>query len=203
MSKRRENAIRSLSNLYTVVIGVALSLSAVQLIEREGGVLALSLGEGLLFVALVLTLVPFYHGAMRHLDDAYLENSNAHIRDGALILDVLLLFLHGMVFVALALLLDTPNQFAWLFVALILVDVVWGAFVYFGPSTQAEGGAEGKWALINFVFIIVCGAVLYLLDIGFNPMVDGTKLSLGISSACLLRTLADYYFCWAFYFPRD
>ncbi|MBK9067349.1 MAG: hypothetical protein IPL76_10780 [Gemmatimonadetes bacterium] len=52
------------------------------------------------------TLFPFYHGALRHLDDAYLENENHHIKRGALIFDFLLLFLHAMCFVVLALLIQ-------------------------------------------------------------------------------------------------
>lgn len=203
MSKRRENSIRSLANLYTVVIGVALSLSAVQLVNRSGGILAISLAELLLFLAFVFTLVPFYHGAIRHLDDAYLENANPHIRDGALILDVLLLFIHGMVFVILALLLEDPSQFAWLLIALIFVDVLWGAFVYFGPSSQNGASAEGRWALINVVFVALASAALWISDIGLQSDVEPTKLAIAVFVACLLRTLVDYGLCWKFYFPAE
>jgi len=151
VNKRRENSIRSLSNLYTVVIGVALSLAVVQLVDETNGLLSITITKVLLFVSFIFTLIPFYHGALRHLDDAYLENKNSHIRDGALIIDVMLLILHGMVFVVLSLLLNNPIQFAWSLIVLVAVDVLWGVYAYFGSSTQGENGAEGKWALITDV----------------------------------------------------
>jgi hypothetical protein len=203
MSSKRQNAVRSLSSLYTVVIGVALSLSAVQLVNRSGGILSIPLAELLLFLSFIFTLVPFYHGALRHLDDAYLENSNLHIRAGALILDVLLLISHGMVFVVLSLLLAKPGQFAWLLVAVLAVDVVWGALVYYGASTHSKDGAEGKWALINLIFVVVSGVLLLSFDIGLQLQVDPTKVSAGVFAVSLLRTIADYGLCWAFYFPTD
>lgn len=203
MSKKRENSVRNLANLYTVVIGLALSLALEQMVKRPGGILSVSGAEILLFGAFIITLVPFFHGALRHLDDAYLENPNVHIRDGALIVDVALLMLHGIVFVVLALLLGNPGQFVWLLVALISVDVIWGAFVHFGASTPAPYGAEGKWALINVVCVAVAGAVLYGFDIGLKPTVDATKLSLAILVGAFIRTLTDYVLCWAFYFPPE
>jgi hypothetical protein len=203
MSTKRQNAVRSLSSLYTVVIGVALSLSAVQLVNRSGGILSIPIAELLLFVSFIFTLVPFYHGALRHLDDAYLENINPHIRAGALILDVLLLISHGMVFVALSLLLASPGQFAWLLVAVLAVDVVWGGLVHYGASTQSKDGAEGKWALINLVFVVVSCVLLLSFDIGLKSQIDPTKVAAGVFAISLLRTLVDYGLCWAFYFPAD
>lgn len=201
MSESRTNAIRSLSSLYTVVIGVALSVAAVQLVNQSEGISGISLVQLSLFFSLVCTLIPFYHGALRHLDNAYLESPNLHIRDGALILDVLLLIAHGMTFVVLAMLLNLPNQFAWVLVVLIFVDVLWGIFVYYGPSTQKGPSAEGKWALINTVFVLLGGTLLYLLDIRLQPVADPLKIALPIAVICLLRTLIDYGLCWPFYFP--
>jgi hypothetical protein len=186
-----------------VIIGVAISLSAVQMVNRESGIQAIPLSEYLLFFAFIITLVPFYHGALRHLDDAYLENPNPQIRNGALIVDILLLIAHGMVFVVLALLLDKPSEFAWILLGLIAIDVIWGAFVYFGASTQGPGGAEGKWALINFIFVLLSAVMLIILNITFQSDVDATKMSFSVLVACLIRTLVDYIACWDFYFPND
>lgn len=201
MNEPRKNAISSLSSLYTVIIGVALSIAAVQLVNQETGISGISFVKLSLFFSLLCTLIPFYHGALRHLDNAYLENHNPHIRDGALILDVLLLILHGMTFVVLAMLLNLPSQFAWVLMALIIVDVIWGIFVYYGPSTQRGPSAEGKWALINLGFVLLGGLLLYLCDIGLQSDIEPLKLALPIAVFCLIRTLVDYGLCWAFYFP--
>jgi len=203
MNEGRRNSIESLKNLYTVVIGVGLSLSAVQLVNRPEGITSIPPHEFLLFLAFISTLVPFYHGALRHLDDAYLENDNLHIRDGALIIDVLLLLAHGMVFLILALLLHNPNQFAWVLIALIVVDVLWGISAHLGFSSRSDHGAEGKWTMINVIFVISVGGALLFFDIGLKPDADATKVAAFVLAACFLRTLVDYRTCWSFYFPSD
>src|SRR6185437_11887329 len=118
-SKKMENSVRSLSNLYTVIIGVALSLAVVKLVEGGTGLKAATIPSILLFAAFVVTLLPFYHGALRHIDDAYIESEGANIKDGALVVDLILLFIHGIVFVVLALLIAIPDEFAWVLIVLL------------------------------------------------------------------------------------
>lgn len=118
-NKRKENSLRSLTSLYTVVIGVALSSSILKLIDPNQGLSSLTVTSTLLFLAFICTLFPFYHGALRHLDDAYIENDSDHIKDGALILDFLLLFFHGMAFVVLSLMLTKPGDFAVVLLAVL------------------------------------------------------------------------------------
>jgi len=143
-NRKQENSVKSLMSLYTVVIGVALSLSLVTLIDPEEGLKSVSLSPMLLFLAFILTLFPFYHGAHRHISDAYIESHNSHIRDGALLFDFFLLFFHGIAFVVLALLLSKPSNFVWVLIVLFAIDVIWGLFVYFGSSSKDVHNAEGK-----------------------------------------------------------
>lgn len=201
-NKKMENSVRSLINLYTVVMGVALSLAITQLIDSKSGLAAVTVSSSLLFVAFITTLFPFYHGALRHLDDAYIENENAHIRDGALVVDFLLLLLHGIGFVILSILIAVPNHFAWALVVLLSIDVIWGVFVHFGPSSQDMHAAEWKWTIINFVFVGL--AVWYLVGNGIymEPIPEQLKLAIPIAIACTLRTLVDYVWGKQFYFPK-
>src|SRR5690349_19220544 len=99
VNEKREKAVKSLVALYTVVMGVALSLAVRGLIDERGGLETVTLPDLLLFVAFVGTLFPFFHGALRHLDDAYVENKNANVREGALVVDFVLLFIHALAFV--------------------------------------------------------------------------------------------------------
>ena len=201
--KRIENSVRSLTNLYTVVIGVALSVAIVSVIDPQKGLQSITLTSIFLFLALITTLFPFYHGALRHLDDAYIENESDHIRDGALIFDFVLLFFHGIIFVILSLLLSKPNHFAWVLIVLFVVDVIWGIFVYFGASSQAAHGAEGKWTIINGIFIAALGAYLFCNDIFLQTIQSPEKLALIVTIACTFRSIADYIWCRSFYFPKD
>ena len=149
-NKRKENSVKSLVNLYTVVIGVALTQAVAGLIDPQKGLDSLSLSSTFLFFAFIATLFPFYHGALRHLDDAYVENDNEHIKDGALVVDFALLFFHSLVFVILSQLLKKPGHFAWVLIALISIDVLWGIFAHFASSSTSTLTAESKWTIINF-----------------------------------------------------
>ena len=199
INKKKENSVKSLVSLYTVVIGVALSLAVVTLIEPTRGLASVTLAPVLLFVAFIATLFPFYHGALRHLDDAYIENENPNIKDGALVIDFILLFFHGLAFVVLSLLLGKPAHFAWVLTVLIFIDVVWGIFAHFASSS---GTAEWRWTIINVIF--VGAAIWYLLvhDISLNYAGSPIKLAVPVMVACIIRTVVDYAWCIRFYFPK-
>lgn len=201
-NKRKENSVRSLVSLYTVVIGVALSLAVVSLVDPSSGLASVTMPAVLLFVAFIATLFPFYHGALRHLDDAYIENENDHIKDGALVLDFVLLFLHALAFVVLSLLLKRPGHFAWVLTVVLAIDIVWGIFVHFASSSKGDITPESKWAIINFVFV---GCVLWYLvahDIYLQDAPGDLSLALAIAFACTVRSMADYGWCRSFYFPK-
>ena len=201
-NKRRENSVRSLVNLYTVVIGVALSNAVVSLIDVTKGLESVTLASASLFIAFVATLFPFFHGALRHLDDAYIENDNQHIKDGALVVDFVLLFLHALAFVVLSLLLKKPGHFAWVLVVLLSIDVIWGVFAHFASSSKEAITAESKWTIINFVFVSLAISYLVIHDTYLNEFPDPVKLSIPIAFACIVRSLVDYTWCRAFYFPK-
>ncbi len=199
---KREKSVKSLVALYTVVMGVALSLAVRSMIGENGGLESVTLPALLLFVAFVGTLFPFFHGALRHLDDAYVDNKNEHIREGALVVDFLLLFVHALAFVVLALLLKKPGQFAWVLVILLSIDLLWGVFVIFGPSGKKGLNAEAKWTIINFVFVGSAATFLYWFGVSpLSDVMDPLKLALPIAFVSLGRTIVDYVWCKDFYFP--
>lgn len=202
ISKKREHAVRNLVSLYTVVIGVALSLAVVNMIDPNRGISSITLSSSLLFIAFVATLIPFYHGALRHLDDAYIENDVEEIKDGALIIDFVLLFFHAVAFVVLSLLLRQPSEFAWVLVTVLSIDIAWAAFTYFASSSGQQSGAEGKWGFINLVFVGAGVALLVTNDVGLQSQVDHIKLSVPIVFFCVVRSVVDYAWCSEFYFPR-
>jgi hypothetical protein len=201
-NKKKENSIRNLINLYTVVMGVALSLGITNVIDPLRGLHSVTITSFMLFSAFLVTLVPFYHGALRHLDDVYIENENDHIRDLAFVLDFMLLLLHGIAFVILSLLIQVPNHFAWALIGLLLIDVIWGVFVHFASSTKDNYIAEWKWSVINLIFILLSAWYLIGNDIFLEDIVEPHKLATPILIICLVRTLIDYAWAKEFYFPK-
>ncbi|MEE9424122.1 MAG: hypothetical protein V3V18_03995 [Methylococcales bacterium] len=202
-NKKKENSIKSLINLYTVVMGVALSMSITTLIDPQVGLTSVRMSALLLFTSFILTLLPFYHGALRHLDDAYIENASQQVKDGVLVFDFLLLLLHAMAFVVLSLLIQVPNHFAWLLCAVFLIDVIWAVFAHFGTTSDGENVAEWKWAVINFIFILVVVSYLVYNEIYFDPVTNPIGLAMLIMAASLIRTLVDYIWGKDFYFPKS
>jgi len=204
MDNRIRNSINSLISLYTVVIGVAMSSSIIGLIQRDKGLLSVDLPSILLFIAFVITLFPFYHGALRHLDDAYVENGTDNIKDGALMFDFMLLFVHALTFVILSMLLKNPTHFAWCLIILLSVDVVWGIFSHFASSSEGEHNAEWKWTIINAVFVVFSLLGMLYFNVGLAPL-PADKINfftLLILVACGFRTAFDYGWGWKFYFPE-
>lgn len=200
---RRRKAVEGLIELYTVVMGVALSLAVVTVVQPAGGLTGVTLGALCLAAAFLVTIVPFHHGAIRHLWDAYLDNQNDHIRTGAVIPDFALLFTHALVFVVLAILLRLPSQFAWALLALLLVDAAWGLFAHFAASTRKGTNPEGRWALLNL--LSVAAGAMYLIQNGVT-LADSTeplKLSILIAIFALVRSIIDYVWCAKFYFPDE
>ena len=201
-NKRMENSIRSLTNIYTVVIGAALTLAVTGVVDSTKGLEAATTTSVCLFIAFIATLFPFVHGAIRHLDDVYLENPNVQIRDGALVIDFVLLFFHALAFLVLSLLLNKPNHFAWGLEAILSIDIVWGAFAYFAASTNRKNIAEFKWFVINLVTVGIGAIYLISNDINLAEIAEPVKLAVPILFITIIRSLADYVWCRDFYFPK-
>jgi hypothetical protein len=146
LSSPQESSVRSLANLYSVVIGVGLSLGIVNLVDAAKAPIPVKLGLLPYFVSYLVTLIPFYHGALRHLDATYVEEGGRQVRSGGLLLDFLVLFLESCLLLALAVLLPSPQLYAWGLVALLSVDIIWGFLAHVAFS---KAGAELKWAYIN------------------------------------------------------
>ncbi len=201
-NKKLRNSVDGLITLYTVVIGVALSLAVAMSIEAKEGLNSISSVSILLFVSFVATLFPFFHGAIRHLDEVYIENPSPSINTGALIIDFALLFLHALAFVVLSQLLQRPSHFAWFLLAVLAIDVVWGIFTHFTASPQEKLSAESKWTLVNLFFILLVALYLIHCDIYLDHIGDELKISLLLSIFCVLRSTVDYIWCRDLYFPK-
>ena len=201
-NKKLENSVKSLVNLYTVVIGASLSIAVAGAIDINKGLLSLTTSTMFLFIAFVATMFPFFHGALRHLDDAYIENENDHIKPGAWIIDFSLLFLHALAFLVLSQLLNKPVDFAWFLISLLAIDVVWGVFTFFGSSSPAKLSPEIRWAIINLFFIGLVAIYLVSDDIYLGWQGDSGKLAVLICIACVLRSVGDYLWCHDVYFPN-
>ena len=198
MDTPQTRSVQNLENLYSVVIGAGLSLAIFVVVDSGRSPVPLKLELLPYFLSYLVTLIPFYHGALRHLDSVYIENSGP-VRSGALLLDFLGLFAESCVFLALAVLLPAPQVFACGVVVLLLVDIIWGLLAHIAVSKQR---AEVTWAYINIITAVVLTLVLVLLG-AFPPShtASDVRLSVSILFITLARSAIDYGLNWKFYYP--
>jgi len=202
MSDARKNSVSQLAELYTVVIGVALSLSIINTVDSSSAGLPLRLDRLTNLATILVLIIPFYHGAVRHLFATYVEPGGATgIKRGALLADFVLLFIEGCLFVMIANLIGATPKMAWAMVTLLLLDSVWGFLAWLAFSGPQAQFAEQRWALIN-----VCAAVplIVLLILKRSvPLTDDIGFQFILLSILSLRTIVDYVTCWTHYFPDE
>jgi len=107
------------------------------------------------FIALVFTLIPFHHGAMRHLDDAYIF-SDVRYRKLTFLVNYLILFTEAGALVWLGLVLSSPEAFLIGFVLLLGIDIFWALTTHFltGRLQQVK-----PWLLTNLVTLLTIALV--------------------------------------------
>jgi hypothetical protein len=200
MASARENSVTQLAELYNVVIGVALSLGIYDSVDKNGPIFPVKGGQIINLATLLIILVPFYHGAVRHLFATYVEGGGStRIKNGALIADFFLLFLEGCLFVLLASVLGSTEKFAIVLISLLFLDSVWGFLAWLAFTGANAQHAERIWALTNIVTAVIIVVILSFDESAFvaKPLLAQVGL-LAIISA---RTIVDYCTSWTFYFP--
>jgi hypothetical protein len=192
--------VRQLSDLYTVVIGVALTIAAETTLHTSNFLnLSASSSTINLFTFLII-IVPFYHGAVRHLFATYIEGGGSkRIKNGALLADFFLLFVEGCLFVMMAWSLPDSKMFAWVIVAVLILDSVWGFLAWLAITGAQAQYAERTWALLNATTAAILAAILIYAKDAFVKELPW--LQFGILGIIGLRTTLDYILGWNFYFP--
>jgi len=210
---KQESSVRHLQQLYTIVAGLALSDAVGQLFTENGSWRARA--TLLLLFAFVVTLVPFYHGALRHLDDVYLIDASTHqVRRAGLAVDFVFLFAESCLLVAMAHRLADPTGFLSLFLSLLLTDIVWSVAQHFAAPRTRRVAAELQllfrsprssfvypmvWAKNNLLFVVftIAGWTAAGMWLALGDTTHAALLAL----LTLARTANDYRSSWDFYFP--
>jgi hypothetical protein len=192
-SQRR--SVEHLQELYSVVVAIALSLAIDRAVRTAPS--GAHMRAAVLVVALLVTLIPFYHGALRHLDEQYGGEELRAAHEFSILVDFLLLFLESCVFLALAVSISRPTWFAWLFVALLVLDVTWAYLTtrYLGRSSEQD--TQRKWLVLNFLSCVGLVAVLGVLFAA--DLVSATTLSYLLCASAVARSAIDYKLAWKFY----
>jgi len=201
-SEEEANSVKNLGTLYSAVVAISLSAAVYSVFDLEKTGFPIR-HELLVFLAAYLViLVPFYHGAVNHLEQAHGGRASAsRRRKGALLLDFGFLFLESCLFVSLAIGIGHPIFFAWSVIVLLVLDTVWAIIVHTGGfSADPKKSPEATWALINIFAAILLAFFLVYADLQrLSTMEFGVILFL----FSLVRTIVDYWTTWDFYFGHE
>lgn len=188
--------------LYAVTAGLALAAALESAFSSQGRGVLFEGADWQLLVAFVVTLVPFYHGAMRHLDDEWVDAAEP-AAPWLMLVDFGVLFVQAAVFFVLGRNISDPTDFSAWYAILLGTDVVWATVYLLGrrarrlpqDPTPHKGGMapEATWALIN------SGALVVLAALAIAGVADSPVALLLVAVG---RTAVDYRVSWSFYFPH-
>lgn len=186
-------SVNSLQQLYGFVVALAVA-QAVRMTFVQQNQLVLTVQWLPVFVAVIFTIVPFFHGMNRHLDRCYISRGSSHIQ-GMLLGDFLVFFVEAALLFAFASSVRSGLQGFVILAAVLLIDTVWAMISHWIHYRDIEPSTK-RWAVINTSTIIVI-AFLYPADV----YSDSVKLWL-LMVVAISRTISDYAWSWEFYFPQ-
>jgi len=204
IDKARTRSVDNLQRLYTVVVSLAVTESLKGLLSNvsSGGVLP-TYDRWLMFVSLIVTVIPFYHGANRYLDATYVTEERSS-KYSALMPDFIVLFVEGLLLFVLAMVSKDENIFYPALAGLLILDTVWVLITTHKASTK-YGKAPHYifWAIINVIAscllcIFVWSHKLFDEPIWGSP----TYRSIALMLVVIIRTIIDYISVWQFYYPK-
>jgi hypothetical protein len=198
----RSNSVKQLCDLYKVVISIAVGLAFHSMVDPLARPLPIDWQRLTLFGALMITIIPFFHGAVRHLYATYIEvGGSTRVENWVVLIDYYLLFIEGGLFVALSTCLDSSRSFGVLFVGILILDVVWGVLSRVGfAGTQAQK-AELSWARINALTVVILLAFLLAEKALLTWHLSEREFRLFLLLVATVRTGIDYYRNHSFYCP--
>lgn len=208
----RRGSARHLLELYSIATGLALAAGLERLTRSDETGSSIHWTALPLFLAFLVTLIPYFHGALRHLDRTWIENADTATPDRMMI-DFIALFAQVCLLFLLGKFELSPRPFLVTLILLLLLDSIWAAIStglewFHFPSLRTGKGAiahvfhwEGglrSWFWTNLVIAAVGLAMLYIFD---RTDADPLTISWIICLLCVVRTVIDYTASWNFYFP--
>src|SRR4051794_10156910 len=191
---RRAATVEHLQELYAIMAGIGLAIAMSQLIRTDDAHLQPRAIP--LVAAYAATLVPFYHGALRHLDESYRhEDSRLEEHRYLLLGDFIWLFTEAGTFFALASFVRRPEQFGITLSILLTLDVIWLSVWLWRSGRQTD---ETWWRRINVATVVLVVTLTVLATVAGLAQLP---FSLVLMFLALARSGADYWLGRGFYFP--
>jgi hypothetical protein len=204
--ERRKSSADNLERLYTIMAGLCLATAVAHLLSETTGQntpdalsvlvanVRLRYDVAPMFVALLITLLPFYHGANRYIFDTYVLGAGGLPSAPGAMLDFAFFFVQAMLFYAMALVVADGAAFYALLVVLLLSDCIWSALAV--VARRADWSNAKLWLALNLVTSLV--VIIALVGPGWPNGIGKWAVLAGVA---VIRTACDYLMGRQFYWP--
>ncbi|MEP5937349.1 MAG: DUF1937 family protein [Erythrobacter sp.] len=211
-SESEKSAIDALQKFYSVIVAAAFSGAVLKSLElfSEGAWTIEKTSQTVLFMSFLVTIVPFYHGMERHLFESHINKQHPEWGDGGkaspLLGDVFIFMILGAILFAMGRFTDRPDTFYGLWVALLVIDILWSLWVW-----RFNRSPFPRWVIVNSIAVAGSGIVWLLISLfAGSPCIVGWPImcSLIVAQMALIfiseatRSFFDYKLNWNFYFPK-
>ncbi|MEN6640997.1 MAG: hypothetical protein ABFE08_00990 [Armatimonadia bacterium] len=204
-AQARERSVNNLQQLYTVVVSLAITEGLAIVLKpyvtpTPGAAVDNSVQSWLMLCSLLVTLIPFYHGANRYLDATYVTGER-EAKHWALLVDFIALFIEGFLLFVLASFIGHSKPFFLVLGGLLLFDATWVWITrYEVKDGQPKDAKFNVWLVTNIVSAILVGVF------AFTAIATAEWRGIPIAELLLLsvaagRTIYDYWSVWDFYYP--
>jgi len=204
-------AAKPLTDITTILCGIAATVAISQLLSltENNGIPTIHrppLTQTLLFIISIITIVRFYLGNIRHLDEEYTGRyGKAHTqnprtgRGKSLSEDFAAIVIESLVIVGLAYLLWSPVLYIVLHSLLLLIDSAWFFWFHKNPDERSKAWAGNN---LSFGFIFIVAAVFLLAK---TPVSHGwVQVAVEIFAfLAVVNTVYDVKNEFDFYFPSQ
>ncbi len=149
-------------------------------------------------ISLLITIVPFYHGANRYLDSTYVTGER-QAKPGSLMIDFAAMFIEGLAFFVLAMLIENTPLFFTVLAGLFVFDAIWVGLTQVTATVHEKRSSYIVWwAVANIV-----AACFIPLSIWSSLWPTYTAKLVAVCAIAVLRTVIDYWAVWDFYYPAS
>jgi len=193
---RGDNPIIILGTIYGIVAGLAITQAL-----TDYDVKGVPISMTFLLIGFFSIAVTFYHGAAVFLSVAAAELLQKEDRR-KLFYNFIFLFAEAILLFFISESLGDIDQFAKMFIALLIVDVVWSIIhqISYTPNDKENPHSSVEW--IHLDFLMIGFLIMFMI---FHPLhqFDELYINLIFLIALLGRTIVDYIVGWRLvYFRR-
>lgn len=214
-AERRVSAASSLKEMILILAAISITnalASFAPTMLREGDVFSDNQAV-LCLLLLVLSVVRFYHGNIRLLDDTYGFESeggqrggiNVTNRNASIALDFLFMFTIALLFALSSFFIRQSTIFVCILLFIVFVDVMWHLTTMVNTADTKSFKATKRWFINNFLHLLLgILATVYVLvtnDARTYSLLYESSLFLLLYLILLVNTLFDFFLSYRFYFP--